>query len=141
MYCDYPDDFCGAADGSGTCVPRPTDCVFPESPVPTCACDGTIHDVPCAAAKSGSDVSVLGSCEPPANTFACGARFCGIGAEYCRVELSDVATLPDAYSCVPVPCPPMNSLPDCGCVASDPCVAFSCSDDGAGAVKVVCPGG
>src|SRR5262245_12536633 len=40
-YCDYPDDGCGAADGTGTCQPMPQGCPGLYSPV--CACDGMVY--------------------------------------------------------------------------------------------------
>lgn len=60
-FCDYPDDYCGAADGPGVCKLRPTSCpdgCTAESPV--CACDGQTYCSTCEANKAGVDLSVLG---------------------------------------------------------------------------------
>lgn len=54
MFCDYPDNNCGAADGMGVCEPRPTAC--PEVVREVCGCDGQIHTNECFAHSSGVDI-------------------------------------------------------------------------------------
>jgi len=58
-YCDWDDDSCGAADGSGTCQPRPEVCA---DDAPVCGCNGTSYLGACAAAADGTDVSAAGGC-------------------------------------------------------------------------------
>ena len=60
-YCDYTDNDCGAADGPGTCKPRPEACTAIYSPV--CACDGNVYGNECDAATHGLDVSTTSSCQ------------------------------------------------------------------------------
>jgi hypothetical protein len=60
-YCDYTNNKCGIADGSGTCKPRPEACTDIYSPV--CACDGKVYGNECDAAVHGFDVSANGQCE------------------------------------------------------------------------------
>lgn len=80
QYCDFPDNACGAADGPGTCAPRPENCAAVFDPV--CACDGQTYSNLCAAAMAGVDVVHAGECNPapgacglPAETGPCNAAF------------------------------------------------------------------
>ena len=59
-YCDFPNNECGVADGTGTCKPRPEAC--PDIFSPTCACDGKVYSSACDAAVHGIDVSANGGC-------------------------------------------------------------------------------
>lgn len=62
--CDFPDDrMCGAADGSGTCVPRPTACSRIADP--HCGCDGVTYANECVAHAAGVDTLHRGECESP----------------------------------------------------------------------------
>ena len=60
LYCDWPDEICGAGDVFGECKPRPAECEPGES---VCGCDGQRHDSACAAAMIGVDVADLSRCE------------------------------------------------------------------------------
>lgn len=63
-FCDYPDgSFCGGADETGVCAPRPTVCTFEV--VPVCGCDGMTHDNECFANMAGVDVTGTGTCAGP----------------------------------------------------------------------------
>ena len=55
-FCDFPDDMCGANDGTGTCKPRPELCQPAE--IPVCGCDGAMHRTACEAQQAGTDVSL-----------------------------------------------------------------------------------
>jgi hypothetical protein len=62
MYCDFPDDGCGFADGMGVCEDRPQGC--PEYIDEVCACDGQVYSNECFAHANGTDVYAgLDHCE------------------------------------------------------------------------------
>ena len=62
MYCDYPEDNCGALDQTGTCEPNPRAC--PEYVDEVCGCDGQVYTNECFAHSSGTDVwDDLDACE------------------------------------------------------------------------------
>ncbi|MCZ7679600.1 MAG: hypothetical protein M5U28_12895 [Sandaracinaceae bacterium] len=64
-WCDYAaDEYCGFADGSGVCRPRPADCAG-EPSVTVCGCDGTTYASACEAHRAGVDDASSGPCEPP----------------------------------------------------------------------------
>jgi len=140
-YCDYPDDLCGAADGSGTCQPTPQGC--PGLYAPVCACDGMVYSNPCEAASAGKDVASEGGCTPPAGTFPCGPQFCAKGQQYCSKTGSDVPGIPDSYSCPGLPPACFQGQPpSCACldgVCGAPMQNCSASPDGD--LTVICPGG
>ncbi|MFO0762504.1 MAG: hypothetical protein U0359_39055 [Byssovorax sp.] len=136
-YCDYPDDICGAADGTGTCTPRPQGC--PDIYQPTCACDGMVYSSPCDAAAAGKDVNNNGGCAAPPGLFPCGPGFCNKTMEYCQKTLTDVGGTPDSYQCVPVPAG-CGSAPSCGCLGNVPC-GPSCVVVPDGGLIVTCGGG
>lgn len=136
-FCDYPDNICGAADGGGTCRPRPGGC--PDVVDPVCACDGTIYGNSCDANAAGVDVnSLTGSCTPEPGSFSCGFRFCSTDT-YCTV-VNDDTGMPPAYSCSPFPAACGAGVRNCTCVASEPC-GDQCMADGDGNVTVTCLGG
>jgi hypothetical protein len=137
-YCDYgPHKSCGGDDKSGVCKKRPQAC--PKNYSPTCGCDGKIHDNECYANAAGVDVNDLGSCPAPQGMFACGHSFCAVGQNYCEVQISDVANLPNSYSCKPLPAA-CGSAPSCACLGGEPC-GQSCSQIAPGALETVCGGG
>jgi hypothetical protein len=59
-YCDYPDNDCGAADATGTCLRRPDACLPVITPV--CGCDQREHQNECEAYRAGTDISSAGGC-------------------------------------------------------------------------------
>ena len=134
-YCDYPDDLCGAADGSGTCTPRPTGC--PDNYDPVCACGGGVYGNACDAAAAGWDVSALGGCTPPPGYFACGAELCATSVEYCWHYVDDTG-MPDRWACMPLP---VCSSPGCACVNTAPPCAGTCTDGPGGEATYTCGGG
>src|SRR5689334_4819324 len=78
-FCDYPDDaFCGAADGTGVCLPRPEVCDTVFDPV--CGCDGASYSNECQAHAAGTDVAMHGECgttpDPCAPQTARGEGMC-----------------------------------------------------------------
>jgi hypothetical protein len=60
-YCDFADSAaCGAADGIGTCQPRPDVCTPVELPV--CGCDGQRYGSACEAHRAGVDDQPASAC-------------------------------------------------------------------------------
>lgn len=60
-YCAYAaGQYCGAADASAECEPRPNGCDADFTPV--CGCDGKTHSNACMAAGSGTGVLSDGEC-------------------------------------------------------------------------------
>jgi hypothetical protein len=53
-FCDYADPhFCGGADETGVCRPRPSACETNFDPA--CGCDGVVYDNACGAYAAGTD--------------------------------------------------------------------------------------
>lgn len=136
-YCDFPDDLCGAADGAGTCTPKPDAC--PDVYDPVCSCDGMVYSNACDAAAVGLDVSLLGTCPNPVGQFPCGSGFCVEGQDYCQIQISDVAGIPDSYSCGELPPGCMLADATCACLSDLPC-GDVCEQDGKN-FTLTCPGG
>lgn len=134
-FCDFPDDICGAADGTGVCRPRPGDC--PDIYMPVCACNGEVQSSACDANAVGFDVNRLGGCTPPADMFACGFLFCST-TQYCRVIIDDTG-MPPAYECGELPSECDEGV-DCDCVADELC-GDMCEADDDDNLTVTCPGG
>jgi hypothetical protein len=59
-YCDYPENDCGIADATGTCMPRPDGCACNIEPV--CGCDGREYNCECEAYQAGTDIAAVGAC-------------------------------------------------------------------------------
>ena len=63
-YCFFPQTgFCGAADQTGVCMPRPESCVAIEYN-PVCGCNDLTYTTGCAAAAAGTSVAYPGECQP-----------------------------------------------------------------------------
>jgi hypothetical protein len=135
-YCDYPDNICGAADGTGICTAKPQVC--PDLYMPTCACDGMVYSSPCDAAGAGFDENNNAGCSPPAGLFPCGSKFCDVKTQYCQRSLTDVGGTSDTYACVSLPAGCGNA-PSCACLTNEPC-GPSCASSGDGLI-LTCPGG
>lgn len=135
-FCDFGNDQCGGDDGTGICTKRPTACDTVYQPA--CGCDGTVYGNACSAQAAGFDVSNLGGCKPPPSTFACGAGFCTLGAEYCEEILSDVGGYPSTYQCQPLP-GSCGGTSLCACLSMIAC--GTCSETPDGGLLVVCGGG
>lgn len=63
QYCAYPQTgFCGVADQTGVCMPRPQACTMDYNPV--CGCNDVIYPNECAAASAGTSIAYPGECQP-----------------------------------------------------------------------------
>jgi Kazal-type serine protease inhibitor domain len=61
-YCAYPQTgFCGAADQTGVCMPRPEVCTMEYNPI--CGCDDQTYSTACVAAAAGVSVAYPGECQ------------------------------------------------------------------------------
>jgi len=137
-FCDFENDQCGGNDASGVCTPRPDGCT--DEVDPTCGCDGQIHSNACEARAAGADVSLLGGCTPPANTYACGASFCNVG-DVCTQTTNDTPGPYAYYSCTPPPAACTGVATTCDCAGD---LALGCGgscSDVTGGVLISCPGG
>jgi hypothetical protein len=56
---------------------------------------------------------------PNAKTFKCGDKICDADKSYCEMIKTDVRTIPNVYTCKPLPASCLankkNELPSCGC--------------------------
>jgi len=136
-WCDFPQDDCGSADGSGFCKPRPGGC--PDVFAPVCGCDGTIHSNSCEAQAIGIDLDAAGGCPAEVGLFTCGARQCELATEYCQRATSDIGGEPDSFTCVQLP-GTCTALSNCDCLANEACGDL-CSGDPDDGFTVICPGG
>lgn len=137
-YCDFPDDDCGAADGTGICKPRPAACDASYAPV--CGCDGAVHGNDCGAYAAGTDLNLAGGCPPPVGMFACGEKFCSDGM-VCTRYGNDVPGPEAFYGCGDAPPECNGMVPTCACASglADAC-AGTCEDVDGGVI-ISCPGG
>jgi hypothetical protein len=115
--CEFVGYGCGEDGEVGTCVDRPGACI---EGTPVCGCDGRVYGGECYARSAGTDVGY--GCEIPEDSFRCGPYFCNTFLDYCRVIVSDVAGISDAFVCVPLPdaCQAMD-VPTCSCLREEPC--------------------
>lgn len=137
-FCDYPNDDCGADDGTGICTPRPEGC--PDNYAPVCGCDATVHSNSCDGNAAGSDVNLSGGCEAPIGMFACGEKFCEEGA-VCNESGNDVPGPAAFYGCAVAPAACTGLATTCACAGD---LATSCGGtctDVTGGVIITCPGG
>lgn len=99
-YCAYtPGKYCGAADATAVCQPRPDACT--EQYEPVCGCDNKTYSNACKANLAGQGVLSKGACEAPAPKFKC------LSADDCN----------EGEWCNAIPCLPCNAGPDKFCPA------------------------
>lgn len=132
QYCDFADTSCGAGS-TGQCQARPTSC--PAQDAPVCGCDNKIYPNQCEAARAG--VALGTACKIQSGEMLCGPRLCKLGAEYCQVTVQ-LGSPYDLFDCKPVPAG-CGAMPDCACLASEPCGSKCSQGTSPGWVKLTCP--
>jgi len=155
-YCAYEaGQYCGAADASSTCEPRPEVCI--ELYAPVCGCDGNTYSNSCFAAMAGTGVATEGECEPPPPGGFCGG-IAGIECPEGQVCVDDgnddcdpalggadcggVCVLEEPDTCAPVLCElycefgfatDEDGCEVCSCAAppepEEPCVVSGCNSE------------
>jgi hypothetical protein len=98
-----------------------------------------VYSNACDAAATGHDLSLLGGCPSPEGFFPCGAGFCMVGEQYCQIQISDVAGIPDTYSCAGLPPNCKTEDASCSCL-SDVACGENCTQE-EGGFTLTCPGG
>jgi|GEM_PF-7107800 len=115
LYCDYPDNECGAADVPGLCQRRPDACTQIFEPVCACGAIGTFPNA-CEAAAAGFDQAPCGF--PPPGEFCGGpddvqcpsGKSCDLSFyRSCGPELSGECVFKEARTCTTI------YDPVCGC--------------------------
>ncbi len=134
-YCDYENNLCGLADGSGVCKPRPDFCPAVVGPL-ICGCDGQVHPSDCITYQTGTDFNAHGSCDVPAGDFACGYTLCDLQTQYCKHEVKSGAA--DVFSCVALPAACTSATPACACLSREMC-GTSCAGDARVGLTLTCP--
>lgn len=96
-FCAYAADaYCGAADQTGICTPRPEVCI--ELYKPVCGCDGLTYGNSCKAASAGMSVVSEGECEAPPIPNNCPEEGCGEGM-FCSPCWGSFECIPDGAAC------------------------------------------
>lgn len=132
--CDDPSLSCGAGPAS-VCRAPPVSCA--EGGDAVCGCDGRTHGNLCALQAAGVAPAEASACPAPDGYFACGPRFCRIGAELCvRHEVGVPGHAAEA-SCAQLPSSCALGAPTCGCAADQECGA-SCLPGAPGEVTLTC---
>ncbi|HKP63737.1 MAG TPA: Kazal-type serine protease inhibitor domain-containing protein [Polyangiales bacterium] len=118
QYCDYaPDASCGAADQTGTCLPKPDVCADIYQPV--CGCDDRTYGNECSAHAAGVSVVSKGECKPSGGDQSCGGLL-GKGcpnAQFCDYPPDAICGAADATGICrdkPTACT-FEYAPVCGC--------------------------
>jgi hypothetical protein len=134
LFCDYADDRCGQGEEFGQCAAPPSQCED-LSDNRYCGCDGAVHPTPCDVMEAGLDVSALGQCEPPEDTFACVAspEICGKG-QACMHIVSDQGVLTSACTQAGLG----GCDLDCGCILAAFPECIDCAIDGDFGVVLAC---
>lgn len=121
-FCEFaPDAFCGAADQTGICQPKPELCG--EIFAPVCGCDDQTYENACAARREGVSVASEGPCAgDPSSGTVCGGFTAGPqvecpAGEFCRFALGDICGAADATGICSTPPEACDTVlaPVCGC--------------------------
>ena len=121
-FCKFAADaFCGAADQTGTCEPRPDLCGEIFSPV--CGCDDRTYENACAANRAGVSVASEGECGGGGGNDVCGGllgQSCGAD-EFCNFPLDAICGFADATGiCEVLPKSARWSSPRCAAAMESP---------------------
>jgi len=134
--CEFRDGLCGAGE-PGTCV-QLNDACGDTGNERTCLCGGTIVDFDYSC--DDDDADSTGSCDVPADSFACGDAVCeAIPGAFCRITSDDTggAAYASCGEADDIAC----EVPTCECLAPDIESCGGACDEGDGVPTVRCPGG
>jgi hypothetical protein len=128
LYCGYADGQCGKELSTPVCLPvwNPASCM---PAVQACGCDGKVYESRCAAALAGVDTNASGGCKAPSGYFACGASFCQIGKQYCRLTTGSSQVAPFCAQ-APLSCSSKMGQGGMGGMSSAPTLSCECILEG-----------
>lgn len=141
QFCDYAlSDQCGAADASGTCKDKPSEC--PATYEPVCGCDDVTYPNDCSAHQSGVAVIATGECANQQvgchSSAECAGAFClspgaSLGCGACHDAEDPCADDGDCQASDPVSICVPSTVADCLCSPANLCKPGCLSDGDCGA--------